>query len=157
VDKPSHAVEDLSARLLRRFKKLLACTVGVELRDIPAAVLDALRTECTRFTFCDISREVTEIRTIKDDEEIQNIRECCELWGIGQDLAKKFVRPGTTELEAFAEVPRGMEGQEGGRLPILADFISGLRTSEIGGTPSARRIEPGDLVISDLVPRHKGY
>ena len=157
IEKPSRAVEDLSAKLLDRLRKVKPCTVGVELPNIPAAIIDVLRNEFTDFSFCDISHELSEMRVIKDDEEIQIIRECCELCDIGQEFTKKFAQPGTSELEAFAEVRGEMEVREGGRLPILADFVSGIRTSEIGGPPSARRMGPGDLVISDLVPRHKGY
>jgi Xaa-Pro dipeptidase len=50
-----------------------------------------------------------------------------------------------------------MEAQAGVRLPLLADTVSGARTAQIGGPRSSRRIEPGDLVLSDIVPRYKGY
>ena len=43
------------------------------------------------------------------------------------------------------------------RLPLLADMVSGPRTAGIGGAPTPRRIESGDPIIADLVPRHKGY
>ena len=50
-----------------------------------------------------------------------------------------------------------MEAQEGGRVPIIADVVSGPRTALTGGPPSARRLEAGELLIVDLVPRHRGY
>lgn len=157
AETPLSGVQDLNAKLLARLKKTAKCTVGVESHEIPAAVLDFLRAECARFTFRDISRELAEMRMIKDEEEIQIIRECCALCDVGQKLTKKHARPGISEIETFAEVRKGMELMEGGRIAILADLVSGPRTAKIGGPPSARRFQFGDLVISDLVPRHKGY
>ncbi len=50
-----------------------------------------------------------------------------------------------------------MESTAGTRLPVLADLVSGPRTAEIGGPPSSRILEDGDLVLCDLVPRVAGY
>ncbi len=157
VEKPLASMSDLGAKLAASLKKLPPGKVGVELEEIPAAVLERLRTESPRLRFRDIAREVAEIRMIKDEEEIRILRECCALCDEGQELTKKLARPGITELELFAATRRGMELKEGGRLPLLADLVSGRRTAEIGGPPSTRRIEAGDLIISDLVPRHLGY
>jgi hypothetical protein len=40
-----------------------------------------------------------------------------------------------------------------GRVPIIADVVSGLRTALTGGPPSGRKLETGELLIVDLVPR----
>jgi Xaa-Pro dipeptidase len=50
-----------------------------------------------------------------------------------------------------------MERAGGGRLPILADLVSGPRTADIGGAPGRRTIAEGELVLCDLVPRVAGY
>ena len=75
----------------------------------------------------------------------------------GQTLIKKLAQLGMTEIELFADMRKGMESSAGGRLPLLADLVSGPWTAEIGGPPTSRRLENGDLIISDLVPRHRGY
>lgn len=157
IENPPRGVEDLTGKLVEQLKRITPGTVGVELVEIPAFTQDAVRAQCKDFSLSDISSDLAEMRMIKDEEEIEIIREACGLCDVGQELAKKFSNPDRSELEAFEEVRKGMELKAGGRLPMLADFVSGIRTADIGGPPSTRRIEPGDLVISDLVPRHKGY
>jgi Xaa-Pro aminopeptidase len=66
-------------------------------------------------------------------------------------------RPGITELELFAAVRAAMETEARKRFPLMADFVSGPRTEEAGGSPSTRIIEPGDLILSDLTPCLDGY
>ena len=39
----------------------------------------------------------------------------------------------------------------------MADFVSGPRTEQAGGGPSARIIEAGELILSDLTPCLDGY
>ena len=46
-----------------------------------------------------------------------------------------------------------METAARGRLPVLSDFVTGRRTSDIGGPPGTRTVEAEDLLLVDLVPR----
>lgn len=157
IEEPLHAVSDLSAKLLECLKCLPRGKVGIEAEDLPAALLDALRSGCPQLEFCDVKSLLAEIRMVKDAAEIQTLRESIELCDLGQELTKKLARAGISEVELFGEVRKGMEMKEGGRLPLLADFVSGPRTAATGGPPSSRKIQSGDLVLADLVPRHQGY
>jgi len=157
IERPLHAVADLSAKLIERLKRFPRSKVGVEAEDMPVALLDALRAACPQLEFCDVKSLLGEIRMVKDAEEIQILREAIELCDIGQEIAKKVARAGISEVELFNEVRKEMEMIEGGRLQILADILSGPRTAAVGGPPSSRKIQDGDLVMADLVPRHRGY
>lgn len=75
---------------------------------------------------------------------------------VGQATAREMSRDGGSELDLWGQVRRAMEARAGGRIPILADLVSGPRTAQVGGLPSPRRIAPGDLVLIDLVPRVGG-
>src|SRR5207244_1357556 len=57
----------------------------------------------------------------------------------------------------WTQVRAAMETAAAGRLPVLADLVTGPRTAEIGGPPTSRRIEDGDLLLVDLVPRVGAY
>jgi Xaa-Pro dipeptidase len=157
VERLLGAAADLNHKLLQQMRKLPPGRVGIEPEHLPGAVLEALRSECPKLDVRDISELVSGLRVVKDEEEIEILRECCALCDAGQELARKLARAGMTEIELFAEIRKVMEAQEGGRLPLLADMVSGPRSAEIGGGPTARRMEPGDPIIVDLVPRHKGY
>ena len=157
VEKPLAAAKDLSAKLLTRLGKLAASRIGIESEDLPAGIFERLRSACPQVEFQDITSSLAIQRMAKDDEEIALLREAIGLCDLGQELTKKLARRGMTEVELFAEVRKGMEIRAGGRLPVLADLVSGPRTAEIGGSPSSRVIQEGDLIISDLVPRRRGY
>ena len=157
VEKPLAAAKDLAAKLLARLERLPAGRVGIEADDLPASVLEPLRGRCPQIEFQDIASALANIRIIKDDEEISILREALDLCDTGQALVKRLAQRGMTEVELFAEVRKGMEARVGGRLPLLADLVSGPRAAQIGGPPTSRRLEDGDVIISDLVPRHRGY
>ena len=157
VEKPLGAAKDLAAKLLARLEKLPACRAGIEAEELPAAIFEALGSRCPQIEFQDIKPALAKIRMIKDEQEISILREALELCDLGQTLIKKLAQLGMTEIELFADMRKGMESSAGGRLPLLADLVSGPRTAEIGGPPTSRRLENGDLIISDLVPRHRGY
>jgi Xaa-Pro aminopeptidase len=157
IEKPLAAAKDLVAKLLPLLGKLPASRVGFEIGDVPAAVFEPLRSGCPQLEFPDVSATLAKIRMVKDEEEISILREALELCDLGQTLVKQLARPGMTEVELFAEVRKGMETRAGGRLPLIADLVSGPRTAQIGGPPTSRRLENGDMIISDLAPRHRGY
>ena len=50
-----------------------------------------------------------------------------------------------------------MEPLARSRLPVLADFVTGERTAEVGGPPSGREVGEGDFLLVDLVPRLGAY
>ena len=157
VEKPLAAAEDLTAKLLTCLEKLPASRIGIESEDLPAGIFERLRSACPQIEFHDITSSLGRLRMVKDDDEIALLREALGLCDLGQEVTKKLARRGMTEVELFAEVRKGMEIKAGARLPLLADLVSGPRTAQIGGPPSSRVIQEGDLIISDLVPRHRGY
>ncbi|HEV2175285.1 MAG TPA: aminopeptidase P family N-terminal domain-containing protein, partial [Nitrospira sp.] len=157
VEKPLAAAEDLTAKLLTCLEKLPASRIGIESEDLPAGIFECLRSACPQIEFHDITSSLGRLRMVKDDDEIALLREALGLCDLGQEVTKKLARRGMTEVELFAEVRKGMEIKAGAWLPLLADLVSGPRTAQIGGPPSSRVIQEGDLIISDLVPRHRGY
>jgi Xaa-Pro dipeptidase len=157
IEKPLAAAKDLSTKLLTAFEKLPAGRVGIEVDEFPASVFEPLRTLCPQIEFQDVSSVLARIRMVKDEDEISILREALDLCDLGQALVKRLAQRGITEVELFADVRKGMERRAGGRLPLLADLVSGPRTAQIGGPPTSRCLENGDVIISDLVPRHRGY
>jgi Xaa-Pro aminopeptidase len=157
IEKPMFAVQDLSAKLATKLRSLPQSKVAIESEEIPAALLDALRSECPHLKFCCTKDILSTFRMVKDAEEIETMREALALCDLGQKIAKQQAMAGRTEIEIFSAVRSAMEAQEGGRVPIIADVVSGPRTALTGGLPSARKLQAGELLIVDLVPRHRGY
>ena len=157
IDKPMFAVQDLCAKLVAKLRSLPKSKVAIEPEEIPAALLDTLRSECAHLEFCSIKDVLSTFRMVKDAEEIETMRAALALCDLGQKIARQQATAGRTEIEIFSLVRQAMEIQEGGRVPIIADVVTGPRTALTGGPPSARRFETGELLIVDLVPRHLGY
>ena len=131
--------------------------LGVELKALPALVQRGLQESFPEVELVDMAGEVERLRWIKDPEEIESIRRAVRLCDVGHEALLREARPGITELELFAAVRAAMETEARRRFPPMADFVSGPRTEEAGGSPSARIIEPGDLILSDLTPCLDGY
>jgi Xaa-Pro aminopeptidase len=96
-------------------------------------------------------------KAVKDPDEIERIRAAIAVCDAGQAAARETAAPGMTELDLWAHVRAAMERAAGGRIPVMADCVSGPRTCDVGGPPSTRTMREGDLVLIDLVPRVAGY
>lgn len=124
--------------------------VAIDAGMFPAALTCGL-------DWADVGRELDEARAVKDPDEIVLVRQAIAVCDAGQAAARTHAAPGMTELDLWAETRAAMERAAGGRLPVLADLVSGSRTCDVGGPPGMRKIEEGDLVLCDLVPRVAGY
>lgn len=108
-------------------------------------------------TTVDAAAELAAARAVKDPDEIERLRAVIALCDTGQRTARMSAMAGAAELDLFAALRSAMERQAGGRVPLLADLISGPRTAGVEGLPGTRVLEEGDLLIADLVPRLDGY
>ena len=129
-------------------------TVAVESDAIPAILGEQLRGH----RLVDITDGLVRARATKTAEEIEHLRECARLVAVGQRAARDAAKPGRSELEIFARVRCAIETANGSRLALGGDLLSGpARTAEVMGWPTNRRVGPGDPLLCDLVPRHRGY
>lgn len=156
-DRPLRSLEELTTMMVGCLGSEAGSKVGVEMADLPAIMLEGLRSKCRQLEFTDITPKLAEMRSIKDEDEVLAIRAAVELCDLGQATVRKWALPGMTELEVFAEMRKVMESAAGTRLPILADLVSGVRTAGVGGNPGPSKLEANGLVMADIVPRYKGY
>lgn len=132
--------------------------LGVEMRYLPASLKHALTAMPPPVQLREVGGTLAAARRIKTAGEIERLRRALDLTAVGQQAAREEIRPGLSEIAAFAPVKGAIEVAAGGRVPLGGDFVSGpRRTANVGGWPTSRRIEPGDLVLVDLVPRYAGY
>lgn len=105
----------------------------------------------------DVAAELRAARAVKDPDEVDAIRASVRVADVGQAAARAAFASQRTELEVWAATRSSMEDEAGGRLPLLADLVTGERTAEVGGPPGERKIEENDLLLVDLVPRLGAY
>jgi Xaa-Pro aminopeptidase len=104
----------------------------------------------------DCTHILSELRIVKDNEEIKRIRKSAKVAEAGMTAAVKTVKPGVTESEVAAEAEYAMRqaGAEGFWLTYIS---TGPRTNIAHGLPTSRKLKTGDLVMIDIHPVVNGY
>ena len=156
---PGFAVEDVD-RAAASAELVLGALDGarelaVELASLPGDLVRELDRRGVELV--DVRADLRAARAVKDADELKAIRAALAVADAGQAAARAALAPGRSELEAWTETRAAMEGVAGGRLPVLADFVSGPRTADVGGPPGERTFEAEDLLLVDLVPRVGAY
>ncbi len=100
---------------------------------------------------------IRDLRIIKDEKEIELIRQACKLADIGIKTAAETIRPGIKEKEVAAEIEYAMRmaGSDG----VAFDTIvaSGYCCAYPHGTFLEKIIQEDDLVVVDLGAIYKNY
>ena len=104
----------------------------------------------------DCTHILSELRIVKDDEEIERLRVSAKVAVKGMKVAVESVKPGITESQVAAAAEYAMRQAE------AEDFwrsyvSSGPRTSIAHGLPTLRKLKKGDLVMIDIHPIVNGY
>ena len=103
-----------------------------------------------RFKTADISSHLAEMRRVKDDDEMLEIRAVVALADFAQEFAQLEARPGMPEIDLFSALQAAVQSHAGHPLQLQGDLLSGKRTLLMGGAPSTKEFKIGDAVIVDL-------
>jgi len=103
------------------------------------------------------SKQIRELRKIKDNTEIQLIRQACKLANIGIQKASETIRPGIKEKEVAAEAEYAMRraGADGTAFDTIV--ASGFCCAYPHGTFQEKTIVDGDFVVVDLGASYHFY
>ncbi len=159
VEQPLACFERQAAALRDVLKEnaSLSGTVGVELNFLPAALASIVHESLPKTAIQPIDGALDPLRAVKSADEIAKISAALKLCDEGQADVRNHARAGISELELWGDVKGRLEVAAGGRLPILADLVAGVRTAEIGGPPLSYTLKAGDPILFDVVPRLDGY
>lgn len=131
--------------------------IGIELDFLPAALLGTVKEALPSAFLTPLDGSFDLLRAVKTSEEVEKIRAALALCDLAQAETRRMIQPGISELELWTKVKGKLEVAAGCRLPVLADFIAGARTADIGGLPGGYELRAGDALIADIVPRLNGY
>lgn len=100
---------------------------------------------------------LTELRAIKEPEELEKIRRAVEIADSAFDHILEYVKPGRTEEEIAIELEFFMRkaGASGPSFEFIA--ASGRRSAMPHGVASSKTIEKGDLLTLDFGAIYQGY
>lgn len=142
-----------------RLAERASLTIGAQTSwfEVPVSLLSLFQRANPRVNVVDSGSVMDPLRAIKDEGELTLMRRAAELASIGMDAARRHLRPGMREFEVAAEIEYSIR-RLGGELRYVPVYVnSGVRTRWLHGTSTERKIEPGDLVLVDIVPSYKGY
>lgn len=100
---------------------------------------------------------VERIREVKEPEEVEIIKEACEITDQAFDHILKFIKPGVTEIEVANEIEHFLKGKGATGMSFDTIVASGVRSSMPHGVASDKVIETGDMVTLDFGCYYKGY
>ncbi len=104
----------------------------------------------------DCTHIMSELRIVKDDDEIKRIRESARVAESGMNAAVEAVKPGITESQVATEAEYAM--RRAGAEEFWRSYVSsGERTNIAHGLPTHRKIRQTDVVMIDIHPIVNGY
>jgi Xaa-Pro aminopeptidase len=134
-------------------------TVGLEFTYLTQSMMKMLTHPHAKpegITVKDCTHIMSELRIVKDDEEIKRIRTAVKVALKGMEAAIKAVKPGRTESQIAAEAEYAM--RQAGAEEFWRTYVSsGPRTNIAHGLPTKRKLKKGDLVMIDIHPIVNGY
>jgi Xaa-Pro aminopeptidase len=134
-------------------------TVGLEFTFLTQSMLGMLthpHAKPEKVLPKDCTHLLSELRMVKEPEEIERIRAATKVAAIGMKAAVRAVHPGVTESQVAGAAEFAM--REAGAEEFWRSYVSsGPRTNIAHGLPTSRRIELNDLVMIDIHPIVDGY
>ncbi|MGA2466377.1 MAG: Xaa-Pro peptidase family protein [Thermodesulfobacteriota bacterium] len=104
----------------------------------------------------DCTHIMSELRIIKDKDEIEHIQAAAKVADVGMKAAVEALKPGLTESQVAAAPEYAM--RQGGAEEFYRTYVSsGPRTNIAHGLPTLRKLQAGDLVMIDIHPIVNGY
>lgn len=101
----------------------------------------------------DVGSHLQNMRMVKLPAELPLVQRAVEITDRMYAAVAQGVREGDSEIDAYLACLGIVKAESLSPTDLEGDFVSGPRTEAIGGPPSARRLEAGDLLILDLFPR----
>jgi Xaa-Pro dipeptidase len=100
---------------------------------------------------------VSELRRKKNPDEVELLKACMRATDVGHAWGRANIRPGMTELEAYAGVASAVYAALGQWAVVYGDFTVSPGAKKRGGPPTAHKLQAGELFILDYSVIVQGY
>ncbi len=142
------------------FSRHGAKTVAIESETMTVKELNAYEHFFKDITFVTndaLSNAISDLRMVKDAEEIECIRKAQRIAEKALDELMGFIKVGVTEREIALELNRLMFAYGAEDLSFDTIVLSGANTSMPHGVPSDKKVESGEFVLMDFGAVYNGY
>ncbi|MCI0704538.1 MAG: Xaa-Pro peptidase family protein [Planctomycetia bacterium] len=100
---------------------------------------------------------IAQMRRTKNPDEVELLKTCMKATDAGHAWGRANIKPGMTELQAFAGVSNAVYAALGHWAVIYGDFTVSPGAKKRGGPPTPHVLQPGELFILDYSVIVQGY
>jgi len=118
---------------------------------------DALIDLFGNLEFVQLDDKINALRVVKDEAELQILREAAALADYAIEVGTKAIKEGVTEIEIMTEIELALKKRGVTHMSFDTTVLSGPKAASPHGKTGDRKIQKGDLVLFDLGVVHKGY
>lgn len=131
--------------------------IGFERYFVAFGVYDTLRKHFKEQRFRSAADIIYMQRAIKDQEEIEKIRQAAQAVSAGLKAALKVIKPGVREIDiaAEAEYAAMKAGSQG--TPFRTQIVSGEKTLLTHPFSDTKEVKNGEIILIHIGARYKGY
>ncbi|ANU25734.1 M24 family metallopeptidase [Planococcus versutus] len=101
--------------------------------------------------------QLNAMRVIKDDAELEILREAAALADYAIEVAARTIKEGITEVEVMTEIELALKKRGVTHMSFDTTVLTGARAASPHGKTGDYKLKTGDLVLFDLGVVHKGY
>ncbi|MCP3741165.1 M24 family metallopeptidase [Rossellomorea sp. BNER] len=98
-----------------------------------------------------------ELRMIKDEEELEILREAAKFADFAIEVGVNEIEEGKTEQEIIAKIEYELKKKGISEMSFSTMVLTGKNAASPHGNPGDTKIQKGDLVLFDLGVVYKGY
>lgn len=108
-------------------------------------------------TFPQLDDKINGMRVIKDDSELENLRQAAKLADYAIEVGCNEIAEGKTELEILMAIEFELKRKGVQKMSFDTMVLSGPKTASPHGIPGDRKIQQGDFILFDLGVEYNGY
>ncbi|WP_391116399.1 M24 family metallopeptidase [Psychrobacillus sp. L3] len=132
-------------------------TLAIEKAHLSVERQEAIQERIASIQISRIDEKINELRVIKSEDELVNMRKAAELADYAVEVGCKEIAEGKTELEILNAIELAVKEKGASQMAFDTMVLSGPKTASPHGVPGDRKIQKGDLVLFDLGVIYNGY
>ncbi|MGE7666084.1 M24 family metallopeptidase [Ureibacillus composti] len=131
-------------------------SIAIEKSHLTVERLEALQQFYPQANFVRLDHKINDLRVIKDQAELEKMREAAHLADFAIEVGCKEIAEGKTEMEILTAIENAIR-QKGYSMSFETMVLSGPKAASPHGTPGDRKIQKGDFILFDLGVIYEGY
>ena len=118
---------------------------------------EAIKRVLPKATIFNAKEILANLRVVKSEKEYTLLKQAAKLADFGVETGVNAIAEGVTELELIAKIEYELKKQGVQEMSFNTMALTGTKTASPHGTPTNKKISPGDLVLFDLGVIFEGY